>query len=294
MSKSAKGSVFLLSAALVWGLAFVAQKDAAGNIGVLSFICLRSLITCAVLIPICIARVRRLGEITLGKHLVPGIVMGVITFAAIALQQWGLEYTTASKSGFVTALYIIIVPLLGLFFHRKPGINLWMGVVLALAGTALLSLNFTEGFSVGIGEMLTFGCAVIFSTHILYVDFRAHGLDSTILCAIQFGVCCVLGGIGMFLFEEPSLGQVRENLTSLLYVGAISGAVGYTFQLVGQKYAEPALASLLMCMESVFAALGGWLIAGERLLPLEYLGCALLLAGCVVAQLPKKAAQKYS
>ncbi len=288
MSKSAKGSFFLLSAALVWGLAFVAQKFAAGNIGALTFICMRSLVTCAVLIPICAIRLRRAkGKIALKEHLLPGSIMGVLTFGAIALQQWGLVFTSASKSGFVTALYIIIVPLTGLFFRRRPGFNLWIGVIFALTGTALLSLNFRSGFSVGLGEILTFGCAVVFSTHIIYVDTHAQGLDATLLCAIQFAVSFILGGAGMFVFESPSLSQVMGNAASILYVGAISGAVGYTFQLIGQKHAEPALASLLMCMESVFAALGGWIIAGEVLRPIEYVGCILMLAGCVFAQLPR-------
>lgn len=290
MRKSAKGSFFLLSAALVWGLAFVAQKFAAGNMGAMTFICLRSLVTCAVLFPVCAVRLRRgAGAISLKGHLLPGSIMGAITFAAIALQQQGLEYTTASKSGFVTALYIIIVPLAGLFFGRRPGINLWFGVALALGGTALLSLDFGEEFTVGLGEALTFGCAVVFSAHIIYVDTHAQGLDSTILCAIQFAVCFVLGGAGMLLFEAPTLSRVWDNAASILYVGAVSGAVGYTFQLIGQKYAEPALASILMCMESVFAALGGWIIAGEVLSPVEYAGCALMLAGCVLAQLPRRA-----
>lgn len=291
MHKRVKGSFFLLSAALVWGLAFVAQKFAAGNVGALTFICLRSLVTCAVLFPVCAFRLRRArGAIDLKKHIIPGVIMGILTFSAIAFQQWGLVYTTASKSGFVTALYIIIVPLTGLFFRRWPGRNLWIGVVFALGGTALLSLDFSQGFSVGLGEILTLACAVLFSMHIMYVGSHAQGLDSTVLCAIQFSVSFIIGGIGMFAFEAPTIAQITDNAASILYVGAISGAVGYTFQLIGQKYAEPALASILMCMESVFAALGGWIIAGEILSPHEYLGCALMLAGCVLAQLPRRRA----
>lgn len=183
--------------------------------------------------------------------------MGVLTFGAISLQQWGMEYiSSASKSGFVTALYIVLVPLLGLFFGKKPGVE---GVACGgdcLMGAALLSLDFSESLLPGPGEALTFGCALVFSLHILYVDHRAQHLDSTLMCAIQFGVCAVLGGVGA-IFEGLTFSQISGNLTSILYVGAISGAVGYTFQLAGQKYAEPALASLLMCLESVFGALGG-------------------------------------
>ena len=288
MSKNFKGSLFLISAALVWGLAFVAQKNAAGSIGVFSYILCRSVVTCAVLIPLCLIRGRGLKRYApMGPALRRGLVMGVLTFGAISLQQWGMEYTSASKSGFVTALYIVLVPLLGLFFGKKPGLKVWLAVAIALMGAALLSLDFSESLLPGPGEALTFGCALVFSLHILYVDHRAQHLDSTLMCAIQFGVCAVLGGVGA-IFEGLTFSQISGNLTSILYVGAISGAVGYTFQLAGQKYAEPALASLLMCLESVFGALGGWLIGGEVLRPLEYLGCALLLAGCVVAQLPQR------
>lgn len=289
MKSNIKGSVFLLSAALVWGLAFIAQKGAAGAIGVFSYTCLRSIVTCVVLFPVCLRRAKRFpSQKSFKAHLLPGLVMGALTFGAIGFQQWGLEYTAASKSGFVTALYIIIVPLLGLFFRQKPRFSVWIAVVLGLTGTAFLSLDFSEGFSVGKGELLTLGCAVVFSVHILFADRLADGYDSVLICAVQFAVCCVIGFFGMILFEKVEISQIKQCLVSILYVGGISGAVGYTFQLIGQKYAEPALASLLMCMESVFGALGGWLIGGELLTALEYTGCALLLLGCIIAQLPAK------
>ena len=288
MSRNLKGSLLLICAALVWGLAFVAQKNAAGSIGVFSYILCRSFVTCAVLIPLCLIRGRGLKRYApLGPALRRGLVMGLLTFGAISLQQWGMEYTSASKSGFVTALYIVLVPLLGLFFGKKPPAKVWIAVAVALLGAALLSLDLSESLLPGPGEALTFGCALVFSLHILYIDHRAQELDSMLMCAIQFGVCTVLGGIGA-IFEGLTLDQIAGNLTSILYVGAISGAVGYTLQLAGQKYAEPALASLLMCLESVFGALGGWLLGGEVLKPQEYLGCALLLTGCILAQLPQR------
>ena len=226
MSKNFKGSLFLISAALVWGLAFVAQKNAAGSIGVFSYIMCRSVVTCAVLIPLCLIRGRGLKRYApMGPALRRGLVMGVLTFGAISLQQWGMEYTSASKSGFVTALYIVLVPLLGLFFGKKPGLKVWLAVAIALMGAALLSLDFSESLLPGPGEALTFGCALVFSLHILYVDHRAQQLDSTLMCTIQFGVCAVLGGVGA-IFEGLTFSQISGNLTSILYVGAISGAVG--------------------------------------------------------------------
>lgn len=281
----------MLLAALVWGLAFVAQKDAAGNIGVLSFTCLRSLVTCLVLFPVCVWRKRRFPEIKSVKaHIPAGLIMGVLLFGAVYFQQWGLEYTTASKSGFLTALYMIIVPIIGLFLGRKLKMHMLLSVVIAITGAAFLSLDFSEGFYIGKGEILTLVCALLFAIHIIYIDSRTGGLDSVYLCAMQFGTCFVVSLVGTILFEELTWTQIQNSLGSILYVGALSGAVGYTFQIIGQKYAEPTLASIVMCMESVFAVLGGWLIGGELLTGLEYLGCVLMLAGCIIAQLPAKRA----
>lgn len=281
----------MLLAALVWGLAFVAQKDAAGSIGVLSFTCLRSLVTCLVLFPVCVLRKRRFPEIKSVKaHIPAGLIMGVLLFGAVYFQQWGLEYTTASKSGFLTALYMIIVPIIGLFLGRKLKIHMLLSVAIAITGAAFLSLDFSEGFNIGKGEILTLVCALLFSIHIIYIDSCTGGLDSVYLCAMQFGTCFVVGLVGTILFEDLTWTQIQNSLGSILYVGALSGAVGYTFQIIGQKYAEPTLASIVMCMESVFAVLGGWLIGGELLTGLEYLGCVLMLAGCIIAQFPAKRA----
>lgn len=290
MNKNIKGSLCLVAAAFVWGLAFVAQKEAADGIGVFSFTFARSLITTLTLLPVCLARLRRSrakGVPGIGAHLKTGLIMGVLLFASIVSQQLGLSLgASASKSGFITALYIVIVPIMGLFIGQRPAGKVWLAVLLGLAGAALLSLDLSESFSIGPGEGVTLICSIIFSVHIIYIDSHADGLDSGLLNALQFGVCIVLGLACMLIFEKPDLSQFTGNLTSILYVGVFSGAIGYTFQIIGQKYASPALASLLMCLESVFAALGGWLIGGEVLAPLEYLGCALLLSGCVIAQLP--------
>lgn len=292
MNQNPKGSIFLLSAAFVWGMAFVAQRIAAGSVSLFTFTCLRSVVTCLSLAPVCAVRIslrkKRNVPFSLRRHLLPGLIMGVLTFGAIGLQQWGLSYTTAGKSSFITALYIILVPVLGLFLRKKPHFMVWIGVGLALAGSLLLAVDFgelSEGLTVGKGELITFGCALVFSGHILYVDHTPRDLDSVLLCVMQFGVCLILGLIGMILFESPSWSDIWGNLIPILYVGGVSGAIGYTFQLVGQKYASPAVASLTMCLESVFGALGGWIIAGERLSSPELLGCFLLLCGCLLAQM---------
>lgn len=292
MNNNLKGSAILLSAALVWGLAFVAQKNAAGSIGVFSYVFIRSLITCVVLLPVCVWRKKRFPEIKSVKaHLPSGVIMGVLLFSAVYCQQWGLEYTSASKSGFITALYMILVLIIGLFLGRKLRLHMLLSVIIAITGAAFLSLDFSEGFYIGKGEILTLICAFLFAVHIVYIDYRTEGLDSVYLSTMQFAACFVFGAIGTLLFEDLTWAQIQANLGSLLYVGALSGAVGYTFQIIGQKYAEPTLAAIVMCMESVFAALGGWLLGGEVLTGLEYLGCGLMLTGCIIAQIPGKKEQ---
>lgn len=291
MNKNLKGSLILVLAALVWGLAFVAQKDAAGGIDLFAFTFARSVITCAVLAPLCAVRFRRNAASlpSFRAHVRTGIVMGVMLFAAVVSQQLGLNLgTSAGKSGFITALYIVMVPLFSMFIGQKYGKKIWLAVILGLAGAALLSLDPSDRFSLGVAEGVTLICAIVFSFHIIFIDNKTGGYDSCILNAVQFGVCGILGLICMILFEKPDIGQFADNIGSILYVGAFSGALGYTLQLIGQKYASPALASLVMCLESVFALLGGWIIGGEVLMIWEYAGCVLLLGGCVVAQLPDR------
>ena len=243
--------------------------------------------TCLVLLPVCMVRKARTPQIKpLKAHLPTGIIMGFLLFGAMYFQQWGLEFTTASKSGFITALYMIFVLIISLLMGKKISALLFASVALAITGAAFLSLDFSEGFFIGRGELLTLVCAILFALHIIYIDIYGSGLDSAYLCAIQFGACFVIGTLGTLLFEQLTWAQIVDNIGSILYVGALSGAIGYTFQIVGQKYTDPTLCSIVMCTESVFAALGGWLLGGELLSPLEYMGCALLLAGCIIAQLP--------
>ncbi len=291
MNKNLKGSLILVLAALVWGLAFVAQKDAAGGIDLFAFTFARSILTTLALMPICAARFRRRAEGVpgIGKHILTGLIMGLLLFAAIVTQQLGLNMgASAGKSGFITALYIVIVPVLSIFIGQKLAVRTWISVLLGLVGAALLSLDFSESLSMGLPEGVTLICAIVFSFHILFIDRKTVGYDAAMLNAIQFAVCAVLGFVCMFIFEKPTLVDFTSNAGSILYVGIFSGAVGYTFQLIGQKYAPSAVASLIMCLESVFAALGGWLITGEIMSLPEYFGCALLLSGCVLANLPAR------
>ena len=292
MNRQLRGSLFLLAAAMVWGMAFAAQSSAMDQVEPFTFNAARSLITALALGLLLL--VKRDFARTADERPAPpkrywkiGGGMGVIMFVASSLQQLGLAFhTTAGKSGFITALYIVLVPLLGVFLGRRVRILTWLSVALSLAGLCLLCIQ--EAFGIGVGEWLTFGCAIAFSVHIIFIDRYAGGLNAAKLCLLQFLVSGLLCWVVAFAVETPRLGNLLACLPSLLYVGVASGAIGYTLQILGQKDCEPALASLLMCLESVFAVVGGWIILGERLSPRELLGCALMLGACVLAQRPER------
>lgn len=292
MNKQLKGSIYLIICSLVWGMAFAAQDTAMDYIQPFTFVFMRSAITFLVLLAITPVINRLSGEdasaekAPLSTYLKVGGLLGCFLVSATILQQIGIVYTTPAKSGFVTALYIVIVPLLGLFMGRKVHLPVWIGVLLSLIGLCLLCVQ--TDLSLNFGDVLTMGCALVFSLHILMVDRFAGKLNAFRLSTVQFGVCAVIAGIVMFIFEDPDPHAILACLPSIIYVAVFSGAIGYTLQMVGQKYTDPTLASLLMCLESVFAALGGWILLGQTLLPRELLGCAMMLCASIVAQLPVK------
>lgn len=277
---------------MVWGMAFSAQSNAMKYVQPFTFVFLRSTITALVLFA-AMPLFKRLAGNRVSQqvppfraHIVPGMIIGLFLVLATILQQVGLVYTTPAKSGFVTALYMIIVPLLGLFAGRRVRPAVWLGLALSLTGMALLCVQ--ADLSVNVGDLYTLGCAFMFSFQILSVDRYASKLDVLILSAMQFTTSAVVAGIAAFLFETPRIEGMLACWSSILYVAVCSGAIGYTLQMVGQKYADPTLASLLMCLESVFAALGGWLLLGQALSARELVGCALMLAASVIAQLPDR------
>lgn len=215
-----------------------------------------------------------------------GVCCGVILTVSTSLQQIGLVYTTAGKAGFITALYILIVPLLGLFLGKKVGGKTWVGVALAVVGMYLLCIK--EGFSISYGDFMVLLCAFVFSLHILTVDYFSPKVDGVRLSCIQFFVCGCLCAVPMALFERPEIHQILQAWLPLAYAGVLSSGVAYTLQIITQKHLNPTVASLLMSLESVFAALTGWLILKERLSPKELLGCVLVFAAIILAQLPEK------
>lgn len=296
-----RNSLILLLTAVIWGVAFVAQSVGMDYVGPFTFTCVRSIIGGFVLIP-CIALLNRINgsgekkstmELSAEesrkqnrKLLLGGICCGLALCAASCFQQIGIMYTTVGKAGFITAFYIIIVPIIGLFFKKKCGPFIWIGVLLALGGLYFLCIN--ESLQMGRGDILVFICALLFSVHILVIDYFTQYVDGVKMSCIQFFVCGIVAGVLMLLFEEPSAAAVLAAWKPILYAGVLSSGAGYTLQIVGQKGMNPTVASLILSLESVVSVLAGLLILGQRLSSREILGCVLMFAAIVLAQLPQK------
>lgn len=298
-----KNAMMLMLAAFIWGTAFVAQSVGMDHLGPFTFNGVRNFIGAAALLP-CIWFLDRLNakektgngmeeSETQGKTpkerkdlIAGGIACGVVLFTASSLQQVGLQYTTVGKAGFITACYIIIVPVCGIFLHKKIGAKVWIAAVLSLAGLYLLCI--TEKFSVGKGDLLMFLCALVFSMHIMVIDHFSPKVDGVKMSCIQFFVCGVLSLVPMFLLENPQMAAMIKSWAPILYAGVLSSGVAYTLQIVGQKNVNPAIASLILSLESCFSVLAGWVVLNQQLSAREALGCVLMFAAIVLAQLPKR------
>lgn len=216
-----------------------------------------------------------------------GICCGIALCVASNLQQFGIQYTTVGKAGFITAMYIVLVPILGIFLKKRIGLKVAVSVALAVAGLYLLCI--TEGFSVGAGDLLVLLCALVFAVHILVIDYFSPRTDGVRMSCIQFLVCGLLSGVGMVLTETPDLGAICQAWLPIAYAGVMSCGVAYTLQIVGQKGTDPTVASLILSLESVVSVLAGWVILGQSLSMREIAGCALMFAAIILAQLPGRA-----
>ena len=286
-----KNALMLILTAFIWGTAFVAQSMGMDYLGPFTFNGVRSIIGGIALLP-CIAMLNKINGAS-GKTegnrkdlIMGGAACGILLFTASSLQQVGIQYTTAGKAGFITAFYIVIVPVLGIFLKKKIGWKVWLAVALALAGLYFLCI--TEEFAVGKGDILIFLCALVFSAHILVIDHFAPRADGVKMSCIQFFVCGFVSFPFMFLLETPRISAMLDGIIPLLYAGVLSCGVAYTLQIVGQKNVNPAVASLILSLESCFSVLAGWLVLGERLSVREASGCALMFAAIILAQLPDK------
>ena len=275
----------------IWGMAFIAQSVGMETIGPFTFQAIRCMLGVIFLFLVTfffdwkIGMRASLQKWKNKKLWISGIICGTALFAATSLQQVGLVYTAPGKAGFLTAMYIVLVPVLGIFVHRKPGINAVVSVLLALAGLYLLS--FTDMGSINIGDILLTGCALAFAVQILLIDRFAPDLDGLRLNCVQSLVVSLLSVPCIFLNRETvGLQTILDCWLPLGFAGVLSMGVGYSMQIIGQKRLEPTAASLIMSLESVFAALGGWLILHNTMTPSELTGCTLVFAGVIVSQVP--------
>ena len=292
MKQQLKGTIQLLAATVIWGTAFVAQSVGMDHIGPFTFQAVRSCIAVLALTAVILLTDRGNSETFRARWLEPrlwktGFFCGIALFVASAFQQVGLVYTDPGKAGFITAMYIVLVPVFGLFLGEKCGVNVWISVVLAVAGLYLLSAFGVS--AVNIGDLLVLGCACGFAVQILLVDRLGKTLDGLRLNLVQFLVSTVFSCIAMVLFEEPAWKNITACAVPLLYTGVMSSAVAFSLQILAQQKLSPAPASLIMSLESVFAVLAGWLLLHQVLSPSELLGCGLVFAGVLLSQREPKA-----
>ena len=290
-----KNSLILLLTATIWGVAFVAQSVEMDYVGGFTFNAVRSIIGSIVLLPVILfldrqktPAVRTEEEKKSGQKtlLMGGIACGICLCLASNFQQFGIKYTTVGKAGFITACYIVIVPILGLFLKKKCSPYIWGAVVMALIGLYLLCI--TDGFSIGKGDILDMICAVLFSLHILVIDYFSPKVDGVKMSCIQFLVCGILSGIPALIFENPQISSILAAWQPILYAGVMSCGVAYTLQIVGQKNMNPTVASLILSLESCISVLAGWIILGQSMSRKEILGCVIMFAAIILAQLPEK------
>ena len=284
-----KGNLILLTTAVIWGFSFVSQRVGMEYIKPNTFNGLRSVIGALVLVPVILVREKSGRSRPSGgkRLLIGGVICGVLLCIASTLQTWGMVYTTSGKSGFITAMYMIFVPVIGLFLGKKIRPLTVLGIISGVAGMYLLSLSGPD-LTLNKGDLITLICAVVFSFHIMMIDRLSGEVDGVKLACLQFFVCGTINIILMLLFEHPDRDLVLSCTVPILYSGIMSCGVAYTLQIIGQRYTEPTPASIIMSLESVFAALAGWVLLNESLLPKEILGCILMFAAIIVVQLPER------
>lgn len=292
MKQQIKSSLILLLTATIWGVAFVAQSVGMEYIGPFTFNAIRCVLGGLVLIPVILVlkKKKETGAENQEKEdkktlWAGGIACGVILCIASNLQQFGIMEASVGKSGFFTALYIVMIPVIGIFIGKRPGIKLWFCVALAVVGMYLLCMK-DGSFTIERADIMLLLCALAFSFHILVVDYFSPKVDGVKMSCIQFLVCGVLSAVGMLFTETPDISNIQAAWLPLLYAGLLSCGVGYTLQIVGQKGINPVIASLIMSLESVISALASWVILGQVLSPKEILGCVLMFVAIIITQIP--------
>lgn len=284
-----KSNILLLITAAIWGFAFVAQRAGMEYVGPFTFNAIRfALGGLSLSLLMNVNRKREFDEQKYPRFkdtyfIYGGLVAGVILFLGSTFQQIGIVYTTAGKAGFITGLYIIIVPIFGLAIKQKTSLSTWIGAIIAVAGLYLLSVK--EGFSIGLGDLLVLISSFFWAIHVLLIGFISPKTESIQLAFLQFSVCSLLSMIAAVFTESPSLQNIIDAAVPILYAGICSVGIAYTLQIIAQREAHPARAAIIMSLEAVFALIGGWIILNE-MIPLKGLfGCTFMLAGTLVSQI---------
>ena len=288
--------LLLISAAVIWGAAFVAQSMGAEHVGPLAFLSIRSWLAFFVLLPVVVIAQKKRSAAreeqdesskTRWRYAaIGGLVSGTFLFVASLFQQMGISQTTTAKAGFITALYVVFVPVISLFVGIRCTWRTWVSMALSVIGLYLLCMTGSGSFTWGDGLMLL--CALVFGFQIISIGYFARKTDGVLLAEVQFFIEAVLATLFMCFFEHNTLEGIRGALPALLYTGVLSGAVGYTLQIVGQVGVKPAVASLAMSLESVFSAVFGWIILGQRMGAKEICGCLVMFSAIVLSQLSPK------
>lgn len=279
-----KSNLLLLFTAAIWGFAFVAQRVGMAYVGPFTFNGVRFLLGSLSLLPLIFYFRNDSSSASTGweNEMLPGMLAGTVLFLGASLQQVGLMYTTAGKAAFVTGLYIVLVPILGLFLHQKPGRGTWAGCIIALSGIYFLCVKETS--AIQLGDLLELIGAFFWAAHILIIGHYSNRVDVLKLSSLQFLTCSVFSLLVAIMVERIMIDNIITAAVPLLYGGICSVGIAYTLQAIGQKHAPPAHAAIILSMETVFAVIGGFLLLGEKLGALELLGCALMLFGMIISQ----------
>jgi len=280
-----KSNGLLLLTAAIWGFAFVAQRVGMNYVGPFTFNALRFALGSLTLLPVLIVTERNYPPTTLSRKamILSCAITGGILFMGATLQQVGIIHTTAGKAGFITGLYVVMVPIFGLLLKQHADIGTWAGAILAAFGLYLLSVS--EDFSIQYGDLLVLMSAFFWTAHVLIIGWLSPQMNPVKIAFIQFIICAVLSFIVALFTEVIVMGRIFQAALPIIYSGALSVGIAYTLQVVAQKNAHPTHAAIILSMETVFAALGGWIVLNEILSPRELSGCMLMLAGMILSQL---------
>lgn len=283
-----RANLLLLLTAVIWGFAFVAQRSGMEHVGPFTFNAIRFLIGALALIPLMTSLDRRrearaVVPLRDRSLLIGGLLAGFVIFAAATLQQVGIVYTTAGKAGFITSLYVVLVPVLGLALGHRPSAAVWVGATLAAIGLYFLTIQ--EGLTIAWGDLLVLIGAFLWAGHVLLIGHLSPGTDPVKLAFLQFMACAALSAVAAALSETVTADAVRAALVPILYAGIMSVGVGYTLQVVAQGYTRPADTAIILSLEAVFAVVGGWILLGEELSLRALFGCGLMLAGILISQI---------